>query len=761
MKTIIKVKDREELIKAIKEEIEKQGKVKLDLNHIDVSEIEDFNSLFSHPSFDLLGADLEELNVSSWNTGKATNMYDLFGGCNLLEKLDLSAWDVSNVTDMSCMFLECWFLGSAGISGWNTSKVTDMGSMFEGCTLLNEDLSAWDVSEVRNVYCMFSGCESFNTDLSSWITWDEETLDDLGAFEDCPDYRSMFNVDLEDLEDDYEENMEEDWDDDYDEEDDPEEEEDVIPESDPRYDPRYLKPKTKKELISIIKREVNKQPGDRIDLNHIDVSEISDMSELFYERAFQSVEEIVIDKWDVSNVERMEYMFYGCLKFNADLSSWNVSNVKNMSNMFYECKKFISDISAWDVSKVTDFTNMFSGCKSFKSDLSAWKVSDTASIDEFLSWCTGFDRLKSPKKSRNPKKPGTIEELREIVKYELDIQGPNADLNHIDTSEITELTGLFYLSVENIKIDKWDTSKVTDMSGLFNGCGKFNCDLSGWDVSKVTRMAFMFFSCQEFTSDISAWDVSSVTDMSYMFNGCLKFNSDLSGWNVSKVKDMSGMFYRCKSFNSDLSKWDISSVTEISQMLCGCDSFTYSIKNWKLGKLGETEIENLIFGRDRCTYEITEREEPVEEVVRGRRSIGPYYVIDRVKKIKVTSKEELREQIKIAIDKQGPNVDLEHLDVSEITDMSELFVGLSLYVCWIGVFSWDVSKVTNMKAMFKGCNCLYLCPNSLMYWDISNVTDMSEMFSGCTNVKVPIHKYWKIDENMVNVDKMFENSGVQ
>ena len=272
------------------------------------------------------------------------------------------------------------------------------------------------------------------------------------------------------------------------------------------------------------------------------------------------------------------------------------------------------------------------------------------------------------------------------------------------------------------------------MSGLFNGCGKFNADLSGWDTSNVTRMASMFFSCQE-------------------------FNSDLSGWDVSKVTNVLGMFYGCTKFNSDISGWDVSSVKEALCMLYGCDSFTYSIKNWKLGKLGETEIEDLVFGRDRGTYRISEREEPIEEVIRGRRITRPYYVSDKVKKIKVTSKEELREQIKIAIDKQGPNVDLEYLDVSEITDMSELFVGLT--VCWVGVLSWDVSKVTTMKAMFKGCNCLYLCPNSLMYWNVSKVTDMSEMFSGCANVKIPVHKYWRIDENMVNVDKMFENSGVQ
>lgn len=720
----MKINNKEELIKIIKKEIEKQGKVKLDLNHLDVSEVEDFSNLFYILD---IGADLKELNVSAWDTSGATKMNNMFGGCNMLRRLDLSGWNVSKVTDMSEMFYECWHLKSSGISGWNVSEVRDMSNMFEGCTLLNEDISDWNVSEVRDVDCMFSGCESFNTDLSDWVTWDEEALSDLGAFDDCPDYRSMFNLDLDDLEED----MEEDWDEDYDEEDDPEEEEeDVIPES----DPRYLKPKTKKELISIIKSEVKKQPGTRLDLNHIDVSEITDMSRLFYESIPKSIEELLIDKWNVSKVTRMGGMFESRLSFNADLSKWDTSSVTDMNYMFYGCKNFNSDISAWDVSKVTDFTNMFSGCKSFKSDLTAWNVSETACIEGFLSWCPGFNRLNSPKKTCTPKKPGTLKELRKIVRYELDIQGPNADLNHIDTSEITELTGLFDQCVENIKIDKWNTSKVTNMSGLFNGCGKFNCDLSGWDTSNVTRMVSMFFSCWE-------------------------FNSDISGWDVSKVTRMDSMFFECKKFNSDISGWDVSSVKTALCMLYGCDSFTYSIKNWKLGELGETEIEDLVFGRDRGTCEIAEREEPVEEVIRSRRSIGPYYVIDREKKIKVTSKEELREHIKIAIDKQGPNVDLEYLDVSEITDMSELFVGLT--VCWVGVLSWDVSKVTTMKAMFKGCNCLYLCPNSLMYWNVSKVTDMSEMFSGCVNVKIPVHKYWRIDENMVNVDKMFENSGVQ
>ena len=41
-----------------------------------------------------------------------------------------------------------------------------------------------------------------------------------------------------------------------------------------------------------------------------------------------------ISKWDVSNVEDMDYMFYRCKKFNSNLNNWDVSKVKKMYSMF-------------------------------------------------------------------------------------------------------------------------------------------------------------------------------------------------------------------------------------------------------------------------------------------------------------------------------------------------------------------------------------------------------------------------------------------
>ena len=70
-------------------------------------------------------------------------------------------------------------------------------------------------------------------------------------------------------------------------------------------------PKTKKELKDIILQRI-KAEGNEVDLNDIDVSEITDMSELFRETNFNGD----ISKWDVSNVTNMRSMFYLCESFN-------------------------------------------------------------------------------------------------------------------------------------------------------------------------------------------------------------------------------------------------------------------------------------------------------------------------------------------------------------------------------------------------------------------------------------------------------------
>ena len=116
-------------------------------------------------------------------------------------------------------------------------------------------------------------------------------------------------------------------------------------------------PKTKGELKYLISQRMEAE-GNEVDLNDIDISKITDMSNLFSNTNFNGD----ISGWDVSNVTNMEFMFYECKSFNQDISTWDVSKVTNMVGMFYKCKSFNQDISTWDVLNVTDVYNMFFKC---------------------------------------------------------------------------------------------------------------------------------------------------------------------------------------------------------------------------------------------------------------------------------------------------------------------------------------------------------------------------------------------------------------
>ena len=114
-------------------------------------------------------------------------------------------------------------------------------------------------------------------------------------------------------------------------------------------------PTNKDELKSIIDNRTEKE-GFSCDLNDIDTSLITDMSELFADSKFNGN----ISNWDVSNVTNMGWMFAQSV-FNGDISNWDISKVTDMSHMFIGAK-FNQDISSWNIRPDCSTKYMFLDC---------------------------------------------------------------------------------------------------------------------------------------------------------------------------------------------------------------------------------------------------------------------------------------------------------------------------------------------------------------------------------------------------------------
>ena len=90
-----------------------------------------------------------------------------------------------------------------------------------------------------------------------------------------------------------------------------------------------VQPSTIEELDKEIRKRLRKH---QTDLNDIDTSRITDMSNLFVDIKLR--QNIDISQWDVSNVINMTYMFNECKNFSSDLSKWDVSKVEYAAGMF-------------------------------------------------------------------------------------------------------------------------------------------------------------------------------------------------------------------------------------------------------------------------------------------------------------------------------------------------------------------------------------------------------------------------------------------
>jgi surface protein len=129
------------------------------------------------------------------------------------------------------------------------------------------------------------------------------------------------------------------------------------------------------------------------------------------------------------------------------------------------------------------------------------------------------------------------------------------ELNTLDTAKLdlsentTTITTMFQNceQLPNIDINHWDTSRITDMSYLFLNCKALQTiDVSNWDTSKVVNLRQMFQSCTNLTTIyLNNWNTNKVEDMRFLFNLSSKLQTVNGNIDMLSTIYTENMFYGC------------------------------------------------------------------------------------------------------------------------------------------------------------------------------------------------------------------------
>ena len=445
------------------------------IKNLDVSNVENMAGMF-------FGAKSFNQDISGWNVSSVKYFDSMFSGA-LSFNQNINNWDVSSAVRMNSMFRHAESFNQP-LDKWNVSNVSLMGFMFYGAVSFNQDISMWDTTNVEYMRRMFDGALSFNQNIDNWnisslltnIGHREELETNYYENEDVYCMYGYHHIAPKDITINeykkvvygfdnktnlkyYKPEKTELWDNyfmfKYAQFDCPAKPKWLdIPE---KKDGKY-KPVTRLQLFALVYDE-------DVALADIDISEITDLSGLFYSSSIsKGIDFTGADGWDTAHVKDMSYMFYKATDVVFDINNWNVSNVENMEGMFYGCRFFNYPLNSWDVSKVTNMSKMFKQAYYFNQPLDKWDVSKVTNMSEMFMQVYHF----------------------------------------------------------NQPLDKWDVSNVKNMEGMFYNTGSFNQPLNSWNVSNVENMHAMFAYSKHFNQPLDKWDVSNVKNMENMFGSSEK-----------------------------------------------------------------------------------------------------------------------------------------------------------------------------------------------------------------------------------------------
>jgi len=364
-----------------------------------------------------------------------------------------------------------------------------------------------------------------------------------------------------------------------------------------------------------------------------------------------------------------------------------------------------------------------------------------------------------------------------------------------DTSNVIDMTSMFYGYRLGINIPNYNTSKVTNMAYMFYSCDNLKVEqVENFDTSNVTNMERIFSSHYfNYFNNIPNWDYSKVYTIAGMFEGCQgravstprPEAFDGSSFNIPNVYVIDNMFNRCGFFTNEICNLDFSKISSSASglfrgtttnyihdiNLCNLFSSQFLFENCNTIGIYNINLSNFTnasgvsaggpFGSAKAEF---------FENIDLSKSNSAYYLFVGCNKTKTMSNINLI-NIANAVNAFSYCTNLMQIDnivfPSSSIQCYGMFAGCNNLV---SIFNTTI-HVDNAQFMFSGCNNLITLPNfittnfanaycmfsscfnliGMPQYNTSNVINMSQMFLRCNNLS---------NESIQNIVNMCINSNV-
>jgi surface protein len=346
----------------------------------------------------------------------------------------------------------------------------------------------------------------------------------------------------------------------------------------------------------------------------------------------------------------------------------------------------------------------------------------------------------------------------------------NGDITNWDVSSGTNFYQMLKRTNFNRDIGGWRfaTTGTVRLERMFESNSVFNQDIGDWNTGNVNNFSAMFFSATAFNNGgvggpnqgLDKWDITGAPSLFTMFYQASSFNQYIGSWDVSSVTNMSSMFQSASAFNQDIGSWDVSAVTNMQSMFRNASAFNQDISGWDVSSV--LTFENMFY-----------------DALAFNQPIGSW-TINTTDPAGVNMNSMFYSRFTATSFDQ----DLSGWDMSNVTDMAAMFRGcqqlstanITALNSWnitnklvamsetfaeiqtgftgFNPVGWDVSNVTSFSKTFYDARDMNA--SNLASWDTSSATYMGEMFRLCSSFNVNIGS-WNT-ANVTNMSFMFANA---